>query len=124
VRPGRARCFGYYAISNQHIDFARLPRTRAKKLPSRLPLPVVLIGKLAVDREVQGQGLGDVLLSNALRRILALADQVGILAVIVESIDDEARRYYLHKNFEPFHDDQSRLFLMLQDLRRAGLKPL
>jgi GNAT superfamily N-acetyltransferase len=124
VRPGQARCLGYYAISNQHIEFAHLPRSRAKKLPSRLKLPVVLIGQLAVDRTVQGQGFGDALLGNALRRILALADQVGILAVVVDALDDEARAYYLRKNFEPFQDEPSRLFLMLHDLRRAGAKPL
>ena len=73
VRPGQPRVHGYYAISNRHIDFAHLPPSRVKKLPRSLPLPAVLIGQLAVDQGVQGQGLGDVLLADALRRVLALA---------------------------------------------------
>ena len=124
VRPGEPRIYGYYAISNRHIDFAHLPPGRAKALPRHLPLPAVLIGQLAVDRSVQGQGLGDVLLVDALRRILALSDRVGILAVVVDAIDESARQFYLHRDFESFVDDPNRLFLTLQDLRRSGLKPL
>ena len=124
VRPGQPRVHGYYAISNRHIDFAHMPPGWVKKLPRNLPLPAVLIGQLAVDRGVQGQGLGDVLLADALRRILALAERGGILAVIVDAIDEQARGFYLHRDFEPFQNDPSRLFLMIRDLRQAGLKPL
>jgi GNAT superfamily N-acetyltransferase len=124
VRPGEPRVHGYYAISNRHIDFAHLPPGQVKKLPHSLPLPAVLIGQLAVEQGVQGQGLGDVLLADALRRILALAERVGILAVIVDAIDEQARGFYLHRDFEPFQDDPSRLFLLIRDLRQAVLKPL
>jgi GNAT superfamily N-acetyltransferase len=92
VRPDQPRVHGCYAISNRHIDFAQMPSGWAKKLPQRLPLSAVLIGQLAVDRSVQGQGLGDVLLVDALGRILALADQVGVLAVVVDAIDDQGPR--------------------------------
>lgn len=124
VRPGHPRVLGYYAISRRHLDFARLPPARAKKLPRSLPLPAALIGQLAVDRTLQGQGLGDVLLVDALRRILGLAEHIGILAVIVDALDEQARDFYLHRDFEPFVDDPNRLFLTLHDLRKSGLKPL
>ena len=124
VRPGQARVFGYYALSTRHIDFAHVPPERARGLPVALPLPVALIGQLAVDRSLQGQGLGEVLLIDALRRILGLAEQIGILAVLVEAIDESARRFYLHQGFEPLADDPSRLFLTLKELRAAGLEPL
>ena len=67
-----------------------LPTAEAKELP-RLDVPVVLIGKLAVDRSVQGQGLGALLLVDALRRSLQISEQVGIRAVGVDAIDDAAR---------------------------------
>jgi len=124
VHEGEVRVFGYYALSNRHLEFAHLPVNRAKGLPVSLPIPAVLIGRLAVDKAAQGQGLGDVLLADALRRILALADQIGIVAVLVEAIDDQARDFYLHRDFEPLTDHPRRLFVLLKDLRRSGLEPL
>ena len=78
-----------------------LPTAEAKGLP-RLDVPVVLIGKLAVDRSVQGQGLGALLLVDALRRSLQISEQVGIGAVEVDAIDDAARNFYLKFGFRSF----------------------
>jgi GNAT superfamily N-acetyltransferase len=89
--PDCVRVVGYYAISTHRVVYEVLPTAEAKELP-RLDVPVVLIGKLAVDRSVQGQGLGALLLVDALRRSLQISEQVGIRAVEVDAIDDAARR--------------------------------
>ena len=124
VRPGQPHILGYYAISNCQIRHEALPAARSKGLPRYLEIPAALIGQLAVDKTVQGQGLGDFLLVDALRRIQHLADQIAILAVVVEAIDDRARAYYRHKGFEELLDDPRHLFMAMKVVRQLGLGPL
>lgn len=124
VRPGESCVLGYYALANCHLRHDVLPPARSKGLPGRLDVPAALLGRLAVDRSVQGQGLGDVLLIDALRRVQHLADQIGILAVVVEAIDDQAQGYYRHKGFEELLDDPRHLFLPMGVVRQLGLGPL
>lgn len=110
---------GYYALSTHRVIYDALPAVEAKALP-RLDVPVVLIGRLAVDRTVRGQGLGSVLLIDALRRALQISEQIGIRAVEVDAIDDAARRFYLKFGFRPLLDDPRHLFLPLHVIRKLG----
>jgi len=89
----------------------------------RLDGPVVLIGKLAVNRSVQGQGLGALLLVDALRRSLQISEQVGIRAVEVDAIDDAARNFYLKFGFPSLLDDPRHLFLTMAEVRKLKLDP-
>ena len=114
---------GYYAISNHRVTREVLPLEEAKGLP-RLDVPVVLLGRLAVDRSVQGLGLGSYLLVDALRRAQLLADHVGIRAVEVDAIDDAARKFYLKFGFVPLLDDPNHLFLSMHVIRKLDLPPL
>jgi GNAT superfamily N-acetyltransferase len=123
VRAGLSRVFGYYAISTCQLCYQDLPSHRSQGLPRRLSIPAVLMGKLAVDQSLHGQGMGDVLLIDALRRIEHLAGEIGIRAVVVNAIDDRARSFYLHKQFEPLLGHPDRLFLPIQIVRRLGLDP-
>ena len=77
VRGQQPTVLGYYAVSSHMVRHADLPSDQAKGLP-RIDVPVVLLGRLAVDRSVQGQGLGSLLLMDALRRAEHLAEQLGI----------------------------------------------
>src|SRR5271168_4307035 len=99
---------GYYAISTHGVRREDLPDDQAKGLP-RIDVPVVLLGRLAVDRSAQGCGLGSLLLMDALRRIELLSDEVGIRAVEVDAIDDAARNFYLKFGFMPLIDDPNHL---------------
>src|SRR5687767_14340045 len=81
-----ARVLGYYALSTHRIMSEFLPESESKGLP-RLDVPVVLLGRLAVDLTVRRQGLGSALLIDALRRILHVSNQIGIRAVEVDAID-------------------------------------
>jgi len=123
VRRGEAVVVGYYAISNHRVDYEALPDDQAKGLP-RMDIPVVLLGRLAVDRTAQGRGLGSLLLVDALRRSLHLSEHVGIRAVEVEAFDDAAHAFYVKFGFVPLLDDPRHLFLAIQAVRKLGLPPM
>jgi GNAT superfamily N-acetyltransferase len=78
-----------------------------------------LLARLAIDIREQGQGLGKALLFDALKRIEAAADIVGVRAVMAHAIDDAARRFYEHFQFDPSPVDPFQLMLLLKDLRKA-----
>lgn len=123
VKSDDARVQGYYAISNHRVTYESLPAQQAKGL-SRVDVPVVLLGRLAVDRAAQGKGLGEFLLMDALRRANHIAEQIGIRAVEVEAIDDSARAFYEKFGFVRLKDDQRHLFLPMQVIRKLKLPPL
>jgi GNAT superfamily N-acetyltransferase len=123
VRPGETRVFGYYSLSSCQIRFEVVPAARAKKLPRSQAVPAALIGRLAVDQSIQGQGLGAVLLADALRRALRVAVQMGVHAVVVDAIDEDARGFYLKHGFEPLLDDPLHLFIPMKVVRQLALDP-
>ncbi len=123
VRPGGNLVCGYYAISNHRVSYEALPEDQAKGLP-RIDVPVVLLGRLAVDQSVQCQGLGEFLLIDALRRASHIADLIGVRAIEVDAIDDSARKFYLKYGFVPLLDDQHHLFLPMRAIRKLKLPPL
>jgi GNAT superfamily N-acetyltransferase len=123
VAAGEATVKGYYALSSHRVSYEALPVDQAKGLP-RIDLPVVLIGRLAVDRRVQGRRLGEFLLIDALRRAEYLAGKLGIRAVEVHAINDEARRFYERYGFLSLLDDPRHLFLPMHIVRKLKLPPL
>ncbi len=123
TRPAKSRVLGYYAISTHRVLYEVLPPEAAKGLP-RLDIPVVLLGQLAVDRSAQGQGLGSLLVVDALRRALRISEHVGIRAVEVDAIDEAARTFYLHFGFRPLGDAPQHLLMPLHEIRKLKLEPL
>jgi GNAT superfamily N-acetyltransferase len=118
LRGEEMRVYGYYTLSAGEVEKDNLPPKLGKKLP-KYPVPVVVLGRLAVDSSVQGQDHGRRLLTDALRRALAAADSVGVFAVIVDAIDDKAAAFYTRFGFEPIPDLPSRLLLPLSVVRGA-----
>jgi GNAT superfamily N-acetyltransferase len=116
VRGTDNRVFGYYTIASGAVAFDHLPAGAARKLP-RHPLPVVLIARLAVDRTVQGQKLGEKLLLDALARSLDLSDQLGIHAVVVDALDQQARAFYQKYRFIALLDSEFHLYLPIATIR-------
>ena len=123
VRKGDPRVLGYYAISNHLVRYDALPEDQAKGLPT-IDIPVVLLGRLAVDQSVQGQRLGEHLLIDVLRRANHISQHIGIRAVEVDAIDEAARQFYLKYGFVSLLDDQQHLFLPIQVIRKLELPPL
>jgi GNAT superfamily N-acetyltransferase len=123
VEPGETRELGYYAISSHRVTYGALPQDRAKGL-LHSDVQVILLGRLAVDRTMQGQGLGEYLLIDALRRCHHISEQIGVRAVEVDAIDEAAKNFYLKYGFVPLADDQHHLFLPMQVIRKLKLPSL
>lgn len=109
---------GYYTLAASAIAFQNLPLGRSRKLPKH-PVPVVLLGRLAVDRAHQGRGLGEGLLLDALQRTLAIATELGIYAVEVDAIDDLAAAFYTRYGFAALLDQPRHLFLPITTIERV-----
>src|SRR5262249_22587034 len=110
VLPEDARIYGYYTLASGSVRFDTLPW----KLP-RYPIPVIHLGRLAVDLSARGQGLGKILLLDALARAAGIADQLGIYAIEVYALNQEAKNFYLRYGFAPMLDDTMHLYLTMKD---------
>ena len=86
---------GYYTLSNAGIPREVIPEEIKKKLPRAYEaLPVTLLGRLAIGNKYKGQGLGKLLLIDALKRSLEVSKVIGSMAVIVDPIDNYAIEFY------------------------------
>jgi GNAT superfamily N-acetyltransferase len=116
VKPGDPAIIGYYTIASGAVSFDTVP----EKLP-RYPIPVAHLGRLAVDKQAKGQGVGAFLLIDALRRIAQVADQMGIYAVEVYALNESAKQFYLKYGFTPLEDDPLHLYLPMKKIRKLKL---
>lgn len=78
-----------------------------------------MLARLAIDKDERGTGLGKALLRDALRRIAQAADIVGARAVLVHAIDEQAKKFYEHFDFEPSPVHDLHLMLLMKDLRKT-----
>ncbi len=118
TQPDSRIVLGFYTLSASAIQVEELPPDLMKRLPRYGQLPVTLLGRLAVDRSVGGQGVGEFLLADALRRSLEGAQQIAAMAVIVEAKDEQAESFYRHFDFVPFQQTPLRLFLPMTQVAR------
>jgi len=89
--------WGYYALAAGAIDHATAVSTIKRNMPD--PVPVMVLGRLAVDCQRHGLGLGADLLQDAVLRTTRLTQEIGIRALIVHALHDAARSFYLHHGF-------------------------
>ncbi|MBN1346411.1 MAG: GNAT family N-acetyltransferase [Phycisphaerae bacterium] len=108
---------GYYTLSSGSVACRDLPDELAKRLP-KYPVPIAHLGRLAVDKRFQGQGLGGILLVDALMRVGELADRIGIHAVTVYALNAKARHFYEAYGFLSLPDDGLHPFLPMATIRR------
>lgn len=113
------KIMGYYSVSVGSVALLSFPENLRKKLP-KYPIPVALIGRLAVDKKCQGKGWGETLLMHALQKIIQVSEQVGIFAVILDAKDDVAKSFYKKYGFIPFVDQPLKLFLPIQTILKSG----
>lgn len=111
---------GFYSLSAYTLSIVDLPTGQAKRLPRYDLLPAALIGRLARDSRVQGQGVGDLLLADAVRRIVSAADTLAVYAIIVEAKDEQAAAFYSSFGFAPFPNRPLRLFMPAADAVEAS----
>jgi GNAT superfamily N-acetyltransferase len=109
---------GYYTLTAASVALNALAPEIVKKLPRYPVVPAVLLGRLAVARSYQGQGLGGVLLADALKRTARA--EVGVFAMVVDAKDETAQRFYEHYGFTLLPGETRRLCLPIA----AGLQRL
>jgi GNAT superfamily N-acetyltransferase len=109
-----ARILGYYALSACEILSEELPGDLAGKLPRKVP--GVRLGRLAVARSVQGRGLGEHLLMDAIARARRVLEHLGVHALFVDAKDESAAAFYRKYGFRPLPGDPLRLVLPLAGL--------
>jgi GNAT superfamily N-acetyltransferase len=113
VRPDEpSHVLGYYTISPGDIAFANVPSTLVRHL-GQYEVPVYRLGRLAVSQPLQGKGLGEDLLFAAGARALAVAEQVGGIAIAIDAKDEAAARWYRRFGALPLLDDPQKLILPL-----------
>ncbi len=101
-----SRCFvicdgrsviGYYSLSAGGISHEAAPKAMRRNMPD--PLPVLLIGRLAIDKKYHNQGLGRALLRDAMLRAVHIASDTGVFAIMVHALSEQAKRFYLSSGF-------------------------
>ncbi len=108
------RIFGYYTLNSFSFPKRQARRRdRDKHLGGYDPVAAVLIGRLALDREFQGRGLGGALLTSALVQVLKIRETLGIAAVVVHAIDEGAATFYERQGFTRFRDEPTHLYFPL-----------
>jgi GNAT superfamily N-acetyltransferase len=107
---------GYYSVSMAELQRESLPEAAQKRLPG-YPIPVMRLGRLAVDRSIQGQGLGKQLLMECFARAVRLSPEIGIVGVMVDASNQQAKEFYLKYGFIPLNDKPMSLFISLSTLK-------
>jgi len=109
---------GYYTLVAGQVERDHATVEVRAGTSTYFPIPICLIARLAVSREAQGVGLGAGLLLDALERAVTAAELVGIRAVVVHALDDEAASFYRHFSFAPVGSTPRTLMVPLAAVRR------
>ena len=102
---------GFYSLGSFTLTLPDLPEEIARKLPRYDAIPAALIGRLARDERVRGRGVGELLLADAIRRILEASRTLAVFAIVVDAKDERAVSFYESFGFRPFPSRPDRLFL-------------
>jgi predicted GNAT family N-acyltransferase len=107
---------GYYTLSSDNVDRSIIPLELQKKMPYQI-LPVILLGRLAREMDFKGQGIGELLLADALKRSYAATVTVGACAVVTDPISEKAREFYGDFGFIPL--DSGRMFIPMKTIEAS-----
>ncbi len=108
---------GFYTLSSNSISNEWIPDSFRKNLPkSYSSIPTILLGRLAIDKRFQGQGIGKILLIDSLKRCLETSDSIGAFAVIVDPLDDHAEQFYNKFGFIKLPDSR-KMFLPMKTIK-------
>lgn len=116
TEPGSPRIIGYYTLSMTSLEPEDLPRKIGIKR-----IPAILLGKLAVDQRFHGQKIGVRLLMHAQRSALLVSRQVGVHAMVVDALDEQAAAFYHKYDFEELTSGPLHLYKTLKDIAKMGL---
>jgi ribosomal protein S18 acetylase RimI-like enzyme len=110
---------GFYSLSAFSLQLDDFPEDLAKKLPRYRATPAALIGRLARDIRSRGQRVGDVLLADAIKRVLAARQSLGVYAIVVDALNTMAQDFYASFGFTALPTRPDRMFLLTSVAERA-----
>jgi len=105
---------GYYTLSAGSIGADDLPLEQKRRLPN-YPIPVALLGRLAIDKIYQEQGFGSILLVDAVQRVEQASEVLAVYAIVVDALNSEVAGFYQIFGFIPFEDQPLKLFLPMDN---------
>jgi ribosomal protein S18 acetylase RimI-like enzyme len=106
---------GFYALAAGSISHDHLPRKLKQNMPD--PIPVIVLGRLAIDLTEQGNGLGRALLRDAVLRVSAAAREVGVAAILVHALNERAKAYYIGCGFAETAVEPMTLIVRIADIK-------
>ncbi len=118
ITPDAGTIAGFYTLSAHVISLSDLPDNVAKKLPRYPNVPATLLGRLAVSKNFRGRNIGELLLLDAFRRVLASTREVASAVVAVDAKDERAREFYLRHDFIPLPSHPNRLFYPVKAIEK------
>ena len=104
------RVAGFYSLAASSVEKRRLSSWVGRNMPE--PIPVILLGQLAVDTAWQGRNLSADMLVDAMRRALSAVESIGARAIVVQAIDDRARAFYGRFGFRRFSEHEPLMLLL------------
>jgi GNAT superfamily N-acetyltransferase len=118
VDSEQARVVGYHALAAAGVEREAATARVIKGMP-HYPVPVVLLARLAVDLSVARRGVGAWLARDAMMRTLAASQTIGVRAMLVHAIDNDAREFYIRHGLEPSPTDPLHLMILMKDIATA-----
>jgi GNAT superfamily N-acetyltransferase len=107
----------YYTLAAGAVRLEESPKKLSRNMPN--PLPVMVLGRLAVDTRFEGRGIGKAMLREAMQRVLRASQGIGARALVVHAIDDEALAFYARFGFQPFPPGSRTVWLPIETIAAA-----
>jgi len=127
---GASRCFvvcagteviGYYSLSAGAISHEAAPKAMRRNMPN--PLPILLLGRLAVDKRYHNQRIGQALLRDAMMRAVSVAGDAGVFALLLHALSDQAKQFYLSRGFVESPLQPMTLIMTIETIRSILTEP-
>jgi ribosomal protein S18 acetylase RimI-like enzyme len=118
ITPDGTTIAGSYTLTAHLVNLADLPENVAKKLPGYPNVPATHLGRLAVSENFRGQGIGELLLFDALERAFGNTREVASAVVVVDANDERARGFYLGHDFIPLSTQPNLLFFPMKPIEK------
>jgi len=115
---------GFYSLSSFTLAITDLPPENAKRLPRYDPISAALIGRLARDERVRGEGIGGLLLADAVQRVIGVTRSFAVFAIVVDATNEKAAVFYRNFGFMPFPNRPLRLFTPASEAAEAVFRAL
>lgn len=109
------KVIGYYALATGSVERDVATGNFSRGMPE--PIPVIVLGRLAIDKEYQGKNLGSALLKDAMLRTVTISQNVGVRGLLVHAISEEAKRFYMNYGFQESPIDPMTLLMSVKNIK-------